>query len=111
MMPFVSEVIKGKGRDWWAVKETGDSQLDYALGEHLADRFLQWGRRRGAECLDARNLFLLLESMVEKGPDFCPDVRRGFLHVLNDIAPEGYDVDPESGQVTLLNWRARVLTR
>ena len=23
---------------------------------------------------------------------------------------EGYDVDPESGQVTLLNWRARVLT-
>jgi len=30
--------------------------------------------------------------------------------VLNDIAPEGYDVDPESGQVTLLNWRARVLT-
>ena len=21
MMPFVSEVIKGKGRDWWAVKE------------------------------------------------------------------------------------------
>jgi len=85
-MPFVSEVIKGKGRDWWAVKETGDSQLDYALGEHLADRFLQWGRRRGAECLDARNLFLLLESMVEKGPDFCPD-RAGGLRRRSGIWP------------------------
>ena len=91
------------------MKETGDSQLDCALGEHLANLFLQWGRHRGAEFLDARHLSQLLQSMVEKGPDYCPDVRKGFLHVLNDIAPEGYDVDADTGQITLLNWRARLL--
>ena len=111
MMPFVSEIIRGKGRDWWAVKETGDSQLDCALGEHLAHLFLQWGRRRGAEFLNARHLFQLIESMVEKGPDYCPDVRRGFLHVLNEITPEGYDVGADTGQITLLNWRAQLANR
>lgn len=111
MMPFVSDIIKGKGRDWWAVKETGDDQLDYALGEHLAQLFLQWGRRRGAEYLDTRHLMILIESMVEKGPDYCPNVRRGFLNVLTEIAPEGYAVDADTGNTTLLNWRASLANR
>jgi hypothetical protein len=31
--------------------------------------------------------------------------------VLTDIAPEGYDVDAGTGQITVLNWRAQIQNR
>ena len=68
------KVVRGKGRDWWHVKDTGAFTLDYALGEKLGTEFLRYGRRRGQPGL----LTAIIEGKIEKGPDYCRTVRMGF---------------------------------
>jgi hypothetical protein len=88
----------GEGRDWWDVRETGVFNLDLALGEKLATEFLRYGRQRGRPSV----LPNVIDSMIAKGPDYCRVVRMGFLSVICDLMPEGYDIDYESKQIVLL---------
>jgi hypothetical protein len=105
-MGFVSEhkrdkngkVLRGEGRDWWNVRETGEHRLDLALGEKLATEFVRYGRQRGGQSM----LTHVIDGMIAKGPDYCRTVRMGFLSVICDLMPEGYDIDYESKQIVLL---------
>ncbi len=92
------KAMRGKGRDWWHVKETGDFLLDHALGEKLATEFLRYGRQRGRRSI----LAAIIEGMIEKGPKHCRGVRMGFLSVISDQMPESYDFNPEIKQLVLL---------
>ena len=48
----------------------------------------------------------MIEAMIKKGPDYCEQVRMGFLHRLKDLIPAGYRFD-DDGEIVLLRHAER----
>jgi hypothetical protein len=94
LMPFINSDLRDKkgkricGRDWWDVKETGDYIFDCALGNTLAEAYLRYAKERGDS--PSGILSYIVDSMIEKGHDYCRGVRIGFLGRLAQALPEGY---------------------
>ena len=97
-MPFVND-DRPEERDYWDVKETGDLALDQMLGEQLATQFLRFGKEEGDEL--GGSFIAVIEAMIDKGPDYCVQVRMGFLHRLKHLIPAGYRFD-DDGEIVLL---------
>ena len=43
----------------------------------------------------------VVEAMIKKGPDYCPQVRLGFLHYVKAVMPGGHRFD-DDGNIVLL---------
>ena len=81
------------------MKETGDLYLDQMLGEQLATQFLRFGKEEGDEL--GGSFIAVIEAMITKGPDYCQQVRMGFLHRLKHLIPAGHRFN-DDGEIVLL---------
>jgi len=86
-MPFCRRLDDKKDpaypMDFWAIKCTGDYGFDCALGAQLAKDYLNYVIRQEDPERLTNSLALIVNSMVQHGPEYARGVRIGFLNVIS----------------------------